>query len=98
MKVRLEFVPGAQRRIRFLPATARLLESYGQRIADSANERLKLNGPTDYAPGYKISSRRGALKGPRGFGRHRVTVAATTHHAIRHNARHQTLMTLLDSA
>lgn len=40
MKVRIEFVPGAKRRIRYLPATAALLESYGQRIVDNANSNL----------------------------------------------------------
>lgn len=95
MKVRIEFVPGAKRRIRYLPATAALLESYGQRIVDSANSNLTTNGPSDYRPGYKMSSKAGARKP---FGRHRVTVAATTHHAIRHNARHNTLMSALGSA
>ena len=83
-----------EREIRYWDSTRRVLEQLGYTVAETANSSLKLNGPSDV--GYVVSSRAGKLVGPRGFGRWRVSVAAVSPHAIRHNARHNTLLKALN--
>lgn len=87
--------PGAEREIRYWSSTQQMLESVGLTVADAANSQLEYNGPSDKSPGFKVFSRRGRMKGPKGFGRWRVSVTATTPHAIRHNAIHNTLLRAL---
>lgn len=91
MTVKIKFTPGAQRKIRYLPKVADFLTNLGEQVAQTANSTLDYNGTSDLQPGYSVSSRPGRRVGPRGFGRWRVTVAAVTPHAKRHNAVHNTL-------
>lgn len=85
--VRVKMKPGALRKIRYLPATAAMLETYGKRTMDGANADLDA-GP-DEQQGFRMSSRPGAR---RPFGRWRVSVAAVTPHAKRHDRKHNTLL------
>lgn len=95
MTVKIKFTPGAQRKIRYLPEVADFLTNIGQQVADTANSTLETRNKGDIEPGYVVSSRPGRRVGPRGFGRWRVTVAAVTPHAKRHNAKHNTLLKAL---
>lgn len=83
------------REIRYSDETARMLESVAKTVADTCNESLKLNGPRDVSPGYKVISRPGKRVRQ---GRWRVSVTAVTRHAIRHNAIHNTLLRALGGA
>lgn len=82
--------PGARRKLRYLPATAKMLEGIGQKVARKANSEL--GASEDYTPGYRMESRPGAR---RPFGRHRVSVAAVSIHARRHDRKHNTLIRAL---
>jgi hypothetical protein len=79
------------RDVRYRQKTQAMLEAVAQGVADTANQTLKLNGPTDL--GYVVGSQPGAR---RPFGRWRVTVAAVSPHAIRHNAKYNTLVKALN--
>ena len=92
-EVRFKINGAGKRDIRYWDSTARVLEAAAHTIADTANGSLKLNGPRDVAPGYAIRSQPGNPKGT--LGRWRVSVAAVTTHAIRHNAVHNTLLRAL---
>jgi hypothetical protein len=83
------------RELRYSPETQDMLEAVALTVADSANSSLKLNGPRDVSPGYKVSSRPGRRVRQ---GRWRVSVTAVTRHAIRHNAVHNTLLRALGGA
>ena len=95
-KVRFKISGQGKRDIRYWNSTARMLEAVGLTIADTANSSLTLNGPGDRSPGYVIRSAPGRPKGT--SGRWRVSVAAVTPHAIRHNAVHNTLVRALGGA
>jgi len=95
-EVRFKINHGGKRDIRYWDSTARMLEAVAHTIADTANNSLKLNGPRDVSPGYVIRSKPGTPKGT--LGRWRVSVAAVTQHAIRHNAVHNTLVRALNGA
>ena len=95
-EVRFKINHGGKRDIRYWDTTAQMLEAVAQTIADTANNSLKLNGPKDVSPGYVIRSKPGTPKGT--LGRWRVSVAAVTQHAIRHNAVHNTLVRALNGA
>jgi hypothetical protein len=97
-EIRFKPKPGGEREIRYWDSTRSVLEGVAYTIAETANSQLKLNGPRDVDPGYKIESKRGKLVGPKGFGRWRVSVTAVTRHAIRHNAVHNTLLRALGGA
>lgn len=85
--VRVKMKPGALRKLRYLPETARMLEGHGRRTMDAANTAL---GPTeDYEPGFRMSSRPGAR---RPFGRHRVSVVAVSNHAKRADRKRNILL------
>ncbi len=88
-KVRLEMKPGAERKIRYLPKTRAMLEQHGRGIAREANSTLKAGSVTDPIPGYRMSSQAGVR---RPSGRWRVSVAAVTPHAKRHDRKYNTLM------
>jgi hypothetical protein len=87
--------PGAERSIRYSGPVKSMLEGIGTNVLNSANSQLKLNGDSDLSPGYRMRSEPGALKGPRGFGRWRVSVTAFTPHARRHNAKYNVLLRAL---
>jgi hypothetical protein len=95
-KVTFKLNNAGTRDIRYWDSTARVLEAIGYTIAETANNSLKLNGPTDRDPGYVLKSQPGNPNGT--LGRWRVSVAAVTPHAIRHNAIHQTLVKALNGA
>ncbi len=90
--------PGAERKIRYSGPVRSMLEGIGTNVANSANSQLKLNGQSDLSPGYRMRSQPGALVGPRGFGRWRVSVTAFTPHARRHNAKYNVLLRALGGA
>jgi hypothetical protein len=79
------------RDLRYSDATRDILEAVGLTVADAANSTLELNGPRD-KPGYKVTSRPGRKVKQ---GRWRVSVTAVTRHAIRHNAKYNTLLKAL---
>lgn len=83
------------RDIRYGEKTRDMLEAVGLTIAETANSTLKRNGPRDVVPGYKVMSRPGKRVEQ---GRWRVSVTAVTTHAIRHNAKHNTLLKALGGA
>jgi hypothetical protein len=83
------------REIRYSTETQDMLEAVALTVADVANGSLKLNGPRDVSPGYKVLSRPGKRVRQ---GRWRVSVTAVTRHAIRHNAVHNTLVRALGGA
>jgi hypothetical protein len=83
------------REIRYSSETQRMLEAVALTVANSANNSLKLNGPRDVSPGYKVISQAGRRVKQ---GRWRVSVTAVTRHAIRHNAVHNTLLRALGGA
>jgi len=83
------------REIRYSSETQKMLEAVALTVANTANGSLKLNGPRDVAPGYKVSSKPGRRVKQ---GRWRVSVTAVTRHAIRHNAVYNTLLRALGGA
>jgi hypothetical protein len=89
-EVRFKISGQGKRDIRYWNSTAKMLEAVALTIADAANSSLELNGPGDLSPGYAIRSKPGKPDGT--LGRWRVSVAAVTPHAIRHNAVHNTLL------
>ena len=89
-EVRFKISAQGKKEIRYWDYTARVLEAVAHTIADAANSSLKLNGSGDLSPGYVIRSKPGRPDGT--LGRWRVSVAAVTPHAIRHNAVHNTLL------
>jgi hypothetical protein len=95
-EIRFKISAQGKKDIRYWDSTARMLEAVAHTIADTANGSLKLNGPRDLAPGYVIRSKPGKPDGT--LGRWRVSVAAVTPHAIRHNAVHNTLLRALGGA
>ena len=94
-KIRFKRKPGAEREIRYSAPVQNVLEGIGLTVANAANSQLKLNGDSDLRPGYRMRSEPGAKKGPKGFGRWRVSVTAFTPHARRHNAKYNTLLRAL---
>jgi hypothetical protein len=91
-RVKIVMTPGALRKIRYLPSTARMLEVHGRRVESQANSSL--GASTDEQQGFRMSSQPGAR---RPYGRHRVSVAAVTPHAKRHDRKHNTLIRALGS-
>ena len=85
----MKWKAGAVRKARYMPATVRMLEAKGKPILAAANASLR-----DDDGGYVMASRPGARKPS---GRHRVSVAAVSVHARRHEAKHNTLLRLLGS-
>ena len=83
------------REIRYSDETRKMLEAVALTVADTCNDSLKLNGPKDVSPGYKVMSMAGKRVRQ---GRWRVSVTAVTRHAIRHNALHNTLIRALGGA
>lgn len=90
--MKIEYKPGALRRIRYMQATVDMLEGKAAPIAAAANSYLGDVEGIREQQGYKVASRRGAR---RPWGRHRVSIAAITPYAQRHEARHNTLLRLL---
>lgn len=86
--MKIEWVPGAVRKLRYMPATVAMLEAKGRPIVAKANAGL----PPDDRDGYMMASRPGARKP---WGRHRVSIAAVTIQARRSEAKHNTLVRLL---
>lgn len=79
------------RDVRYRNETRDMLEALAKTVADRANDSFKPGGQRDI--GYVVGSQAGAR---RPYGRWRVTVAAVSPHAIRHNARHNTLLKALN--
>lgn len=77
--------------LRYSDQVRALLEAVGSTVLDTANDSLKLSGHED--PGFEMRSRPGKPAGT--LGRWRVSVAAVSQHAIRHNAIHNTLLRAL---
>ena len=78
------------REIRYSAPVQGVLEGIGLTVMNAANSTLKLNGGTDR--GYEMTSRPGRQVKQ---GRWRVSVAAISPHAIRHNAKYNTLLRAL---
>jgi hypothetical protein len=95
MEVRFKVNADGFRDIRYSQPVQDMLEAVGKTVADTCNDSLVTNGPTDVKPGYKVSSRPGRRVRQ---GRWRVSVTAVTTHAIRHNAVHNTLLKALGGA
>ena len=89
-RVRFVKKPGAERSIRYSGPVRNMLEGIGTTVVNSANSTFKLNGGTDR--GYTMKSQAGR-RIPKG--RWRVSVAATSPHAIRHDAKYNTLVRAL---
>ena len=89
-RVRFVKKPGAERSIRYSGPVRNMLEGIGTTVVNSANSTFKLNGGTDR--GYTMKSQPGR-RIPKG--RWRVSVAATSPHAIRHDAKYNTLVRAL---
>ena len=94
MKIRFEKNDDGFRALRYSNPTRRMLEGIGSEVADAANSTLQLNGPRDRT-GYKMTSRPGRIQKQ---GRWRVSVTAVTRHAIRHNAKYNTLLKAVGGA
>jgi hypothetical protein len=78
------------REIRYSEPVQGVLEGIGLTVMNAANSTLKLSGGTDR--GYEMTSQPGKQVRQ---GRWRVSVAATAPHAIRHNAKYNTLLRAL---
>lgn len=86
-EVRIRWNPNALYQIRHAPGVRAELERRGRRIVNAANNTLIERS------GYAMSSTQGAR---RPQGRWRVTVFTRTTHAKRSNARHNTLLRLMN--
>ena len=85
--IRIKFKRGAFFELRRAPKVIDFLEAAGQSIVDDANATL------DEGVGYRMSSSQGR-KRPQG--RWAVRVFTSSDHAKRSNAKHNTLLRLLD--
>jgi len=85
MTVRVKHSIGGYRAVRYSGGVRAFLEGAGNNIADRANAQLKGKG----GKGFVMASRAGAR---RPQGRWRVSVAAVSPYAQRHNAKHNTLL------
>ena len=94
VQIRFEKNVEGFRELRYSDRTRGMLEGIGSTVADAANSTLQLNGPRDRT-GYKVTSRPGRRVKQ---GRWRVSVTAVTRHAIRHNAKYNTLLKALGGA
>ena len=83
------------RELRYADETRKMLEAKAKIVADACNSSLTQNGASDVMPGYIILSRPGRRVKQ---GRWRVSVTASTPHAIRHNGIHNTLLRALGGA
>lgn len=88
MKVRVKFKGGSRFQIRNSPGVRDFLEAAGTILKDDANATLKEN------EGYRMSSSRG-INYP--YGRWMVNVYTSSNHAKNSNAKHNTLMRLLEA-
>lgn len=87
--VQMKYRPGALYDLRRLAQVVDLLETKGQSITDDANQTL------DEGEGYRLSSRQGRR---RPQGRWAVRIYTASPHARYSNAKHNTLVRLLNSA
>lgn len=85
--MRIDMKTGALKKLRYMNETVKMLERQGDRVKDRANTGLGTS--EDIEPGFRMSSQPGT---PRPSGRHRVTVAAVSIHARRHDRKHNTLL------
>lgn len=83
------------REIRYSTPTRDMLEAVALTVANTCNDSFTTNGPRDVEPGYRVMSQPGRRVKQ---GRWRVSVTAVTRHAIRHNAKHNTLLRALGGA
>jgi hypothetical protein len=85
--LRIKFKPGAKFKLRNAPGVQKFLEAAGSTLMDDANDTL------DEGEGYRMSSSKG-INWP--YGRWQVNVYTSSDHAKRSNAKHNTLLRLLN--
>lgn len=90
--IRFKKRKGAFQELRYSPEMQSYLEQIASGVAAAANNSYKPNGDNDPADGFRTSSQPGAKKP---YGRWRTTVITVTPHARRHNAVHNTLLSVL---
>ena len=90
--MRIEWKPGAVRKLRYMQPTVDMLEAKGRSVLAAANQSMGADENEDGHPHYVMASRPGARKP---WGRHRVSIATVSIESRKHEGRTNTLVRLL---